>query len=92
VVALGLLVAGVAVPALIIGLLPRPLAWAGLAIAIAAELSSLALLTPDLAILVPIGRFPALIWLVVAGVLLPRRRSARGTASRIGGTTETTSR
>ena len=30
VVALGLLVAGMAVPGLILGLLPKPLAWAGL--------------------------------------------------------------
>lgn len=99
VVALGLLVAGIAVPSLIIRLLPRPLAWAGLAIAVVAELSALSLVTPNLAILVPIGRFPALIWLVIAGALLPRRRKARiagwgsqAAASRIGGTIEHASR
>lgn len=74
VVPLGLLVAGIAVPSLIIRLLPRPVAWAGLAIAVIAELSTLALVSPSLAILLPIARFPALIWLVVAGVLLPHQR------------------
>jgi hypothetical protein len=92
VVALGLLVAGIAVPSLIMRLLPRPLAWAGLAIAVVAELSTLTLVTPNLAILLPIARFPALVWLVAAGVLLPRRRRARIAASRIGGTTERTPR
>jgi hypothetical protein len=74
VVFLGLLVAGVAVPGLLLGLLPRPLAVAGLVIAALCELSTLALIWPTLAVLVPIGRFPALAWLVAAGFLLPRRR------------------
>jgi hypothetical protein len=82
VVALGLLVAGIAVPSLIIRLLPRPLAWTGLGIAAVAELSSLSLVTSKLAMLVPLGRFPALIWLVAAGALLPRRRRARITGRR----------
>src|ERR1700753_3377453 len=63
VVPLGLLVAGIAVPSLIIRLLPRPVAWGGLVIAVIAELSTLALVSPSLAILLPIARFPALIWL-----------------------------
>jgi hypothetical protein len=95
VMALGLLIAGIAVPSLIIRLLPRPLAWTGLAIVVVAELSTLSLVTPNLAILLPVGRFPALIWLVVAGALLPRRRKAGFTgrrseaaARRIGGATE----
>ena len=46
VVALGLLLAGIAVPALITGLLPRWLAIAGLALAVIAELSCLTLLAP----------------------------------------------
>jgi hypothetical protein len=81
VVPLGLLLAGIAVPSLIIRLLPRPVAWAGLAIAVVCELSALALVSPALAILLPIARFPALIWLVVAGVLLPRRRTRAHTAT-----------
>ncbi|HYX99961.1 MAG TPA: hypothetical protein VE908_10480 [Mycobacterium sp.] len=74
VVPLGLLVAGIAVPALILRLLPLALAWAGLVIAAVAELSTLSLVVPALAVLLPIARFPALIWLVVAGALLPNDR------------------
>jgi hypothetical protein len=93
VVPLGLLLAGIAVPSLIIRLLPRPVAWAGLAIAVACELTALALLSPALAILLPIARFPALIWLVVAGVLLPRRRTrAHTAANRVDTTAERTLR
>jgi hypothetical protein len=74
VVMLGLLIAGVAVPALIVGLLPRPIAWAGLVIAGIAELTTLVLIWPGLSPLLPVGRFTGLIWLIVAGALLPLRR------------------
>jgi hypothetical protein len=77
VVALGLLLAGIAVPALILGLLPRALAWAGLVIAVIAELSSVVLIWPSLALLLPIARFPGLVWLIAAGFLLPQRRPSR---------------
>jgi hypothetical protein len=43
IVALGLLVAGMAVPSLILRLTPRPVAWIGLAIAALAELATLVL-------------------------------------------------
>jgi hypothetical protein len=93
VVPLGLLLAGIAVPSLIIRLLPRPVAWAGLVIAVVCELSALVLVSPALAILLPIARFPALIWLVVAGVLLPRRRPRSHTAAnRVDATAERTFR
>jgi Sap, sulfolipid-1-addressing protein len=82
VVALGLLLAGIAVPSLILGLLPRPLAWAGLVIAGLAELSTIVLIWPSLAVLLPIARFPGLIWLIVAGFLLPHRRPGRDHADR----------
>jgi hypothetical protein len=74
VVALGLLIAGISVPGLIVGLLPRPVAWAGLAIAVLAELTTLVLIWPGLSPLLPVARFTGLIWLIVAGVLLPLRR------------------
>jgi hypothetical protein len=93
VVPLGLLLAGIAVPSLIIRLLPRPVAWAGLVIAVACELTVLTLLSPALAILLPIARFPALIWLALAGVLLPRRRTRAPTAAnRVDATAERTLR
>jgi hypothetical protein len=80
IVPLGLLVAGISVPALIVRLLPRPVAWAGLAIAVIAELSTLSLLLAPLAILLPIARFTALIWLVAAGALLPTHRQKASAA------------
>jgi hypothetical protein len=82
VVMLGLLIAGMAVPALMLGLLARPLAWVGLIIASIAELTTLVLIWPALAVLLPIARFPGLIWLITAGFLLPKRlRSARSSGS-----------
>jgi hypothetical protein len=74
VVTLGLLIAGIAVPSLIVGLLPRPVAWTGLVIAVLAELTTLVLIWPGLSPLLPVARFTALIWLIVAGALLPLRR------------------
>lgn len=71
---LGLLAAGIAVPALILRLTPRWLAWGGLVIAGLSELSFLALVLPPLAYLLPIGRFLGLIWLLAVGFLLPRNR------------------
>jgi hypothetical protein len=75
VVFLGLLVAGIAVPGWLAALLPRPLAFAGLAIAVTAELSTLSLLWQPMSFLLPLGRFPALLWLIAAGILLPLKRT-----------------
>jgi hypothetical protein len=77
VVALGLLIAGIAVPSLILGLLPRPVAWTGLVIAALAELTTLVLIWPGLSPLLPVARFTGLVWLIVAGALLPLRRRNR---------------
>jgi hypothetical protein len=78
VVPLALLVAGAAVPSLILGLVPRPLAWAGLVIAAVGVLSTFALLTPALDATLPVGRFGGLLWLIAASIALPRtRRAAR---------------
>ena len=82
VVFLGLLVAGIAVPGLLAGLLPRRLAQTGLAVAAVAELSTLTLLTSDAAILLPIARFTAVAWLIATGFLLPRARTNK-TASNV---------
>jgi hypothetical protein len=72
-----LLMAGIAVPSLILGVLPRAWAWAGLVIAALGMLSVFSLLTPVLYPLLPVGRFGGLIWLVAASVLLPRTRPRR---------------
>jgi len=78
VVFLGLLLAGVAVPSLFLRLLPRPLAVAGLVLAVVAEVSTVSLIWPAASVLLPIARFPGLIWLTAAGVLLPAQRVRRG--------------
>lgn len=74
VVFLGLLVAGIAVPGWLVGLLPRPVAFSGLAIAAIAELSTLCLVWQPMSFLLPLGRFPGLLWLLAAGILLPQKR------------------
>ena len=74
VVTLGLLIAGIAVPGLIVRLMPLPVAWTGLVIAGIAELTTLLLIWPGLSPLLPLARFTGLIWLIVAGALLPLRR------------------
>lgn len=76
--AFALLLAGLAVPSLLLGLLPRPLAWAGLVVAGLGMLSLLSLLTPALYVLLPVGRFGGLLWIVAAAALLPRARPRRG--------------
>ena len=76
VVPLALLLAGVAVPSLILGLVARPLAWAGLVIAAVGALSTFALLTPALDFTLPVGRFGGLLWLIAASAALPRTRQA----------------
>ncbi|MDJ0356294.1 hypothetical protein [Paenarthrobacter sp. PH39-S1] len=76
VIGMGLLVAGIAVPALILRLIPRWLAWTGLVIAALSELSFLSMAVEPLQFLLPIGRFGALIWLIAVGFLLPQNRAA----------------
>jgi hypothetical protein len=74
VVPFALLIAGVAVPALILRLAARPLAWIGLVIAIAAILSTFTLATSALDPTLPIGRFGGLAWILAVSVLLPANR------------------
>jgi hypothetical protein len=75
IVALGLLVGGMAVAGRIRGLSPRRLTWAGLAIAGLCELTALVLLWPVLGPILPVARVSALVWLVLAGARLPLRRN-----------------
>lgn len=81
VVFLGLLLAGIAVPALLLRLLPAPLAVTGLVIAVVAELATLSLLWTPASVLLPLVRFPGLIWLIVAGLLLPAQRARRASGA-----------
>jgi hypothetical protein len=74
VVPLSLLLAGIAVPCLILGFGPRPLAWVGLVIAALGALSTFTLLTPALDVTLPIGRFGGMLWLIAVSVTLPLTR------------------
>jgi hypothetical protein len=81
VVFLGLLVAGLAVPAAVGRLLPRPVWIAGIACAAIAELSTIALLSKPAAVLLPIARFASLAWLTAAAALLPASRQTTTTTT-----------
>jgi hypothetical protein len=59
-----------AVPGLTLGLMPRPVAWMGLATAALAELTTLVLIWQELGVLLPIARVLALAWLVLAGAAI----------------------
>jgi hypothetical protein len=71
---IGLLIAGIAVPTLILRLAPRWMAWSGLVIAAISELAFFSLLLPQVSVLLPVGRFIGLLWLIVIGFMLPRNR------------------
>ncbi|MEN2740234.1 hypothetical protein ABCS02_20750 [Microbacterium sp. X-17] len=76
-VGMGLLIAGAAVPALILRFTPAWLAWTGLVIAALAELSFLFLVAEPFQYLIPIARFGGGLWLIAIGFLLPTNRAAR---------------
>jgi hypothetical protein len=77
-VPLGLLIAGVSVPAAFMKLLPKWLVGFGLVLAVCGELSSLNLIFPKALFLIPLTRFPGFVWLIAAGFLLPKTAVARG--------------
>src|SRR5262249_57553520 len=79
VVTLGLLLAGVCVPSAFAKLIPSWLVWLGLIVAAICELSALSLVFPTAGILPPPPPFPALIWLIGAGFMMPKSRARRGT-------------
>jgi hypothetical protein len=71
-VPMGLLIAGICVPALFMKLLPKWLAIFGLVLAVAGELSWFNLVFPQVLFLIPLVRFPGFIWLIAAGFALPK--------------------
>lgn len=70
VVALGILIAGVAAG----GRLPRATVWAGIAIAALCEATMLVLAWTAVGPILPVARVAALAWLFVVGFRLPTRR------------------
>jgi hypothetical protein len=73
-----LLIAGIAVPAWFMRLLPRWLVVVGMGIAACGELSWTALVSERALVLVPLSRFPGFAWVIVTGFMLPSavRRAA----------------
>jgi len=74
-VPLGLLLAGVSIPAGFMRLLPKWVVALGLVIAVIGELSWLSLVVPRALFLIPLTRFPAFIWLIAAGFAMPQCRA-----------------
>jgi hypothetical protein len=72
-VPMGLLIAGISIPALMMKLLPKWLTIFGLALGVIGELSFLSLVIPSALFLIPLTRFPSFIWLIFAGFKLPAR-------------------
>jgi hypothetical protein len=54
--------------------MPRWICWFGLLIAAVAELSLISMLLPAASPLLPLARFPALVWLIAAGLTMPKTR------------------
>ena len=73
-VPIGLLFAGIAVPAGFMRLLPRWVVVYGIVLGVIGEASCLALLSPGLTLLIPLTRFPGFIWMIFAGFMLAGRR------------------
>ena len=75
-VPMGLLLAGISIPSLVMKLLPKWLIVCGLILAAVGELSFFSLVLPGAVFLIPLTRFPSFLWLIVVGFMLPKRRSA----------------
>src|SRR5580658_7575471 len=73
-VPMGLLIAGIAVPAGFMRLLPRWMVVFGIILGVIGESSCLALLSPALTALIPLTRFPGFVWLIITGFMLTRRK------------------
>jgi hypothetical protein len=80
-VPMGILIAGLSVPAAILKLLPKWLVVFGLALGVIGELSALSLVVPKALLLIPLTRFPGFIWLIAAGFALPKTTASRTPAT-----------
>ena len=72
VVFLGLLMAGVSVPCLLLRLTPRWIPWLGLALAGVALLATLSLVLDPAGFLLPVARFAGFVWVIATTITLPR--------------------
>lgn len=71
-VTLGLFMAGISVPCLFGGYAPRWLVWLGLILAGIGELSVLGFVYPPFYFLLPLVRFPSIVWMVGVGFTMAR--------------------
>jgi hypothetical protein len=69
----GLLIAGISVTAGISKNLPKWIMWSGLVLALISILSMLNMIFPGASVLLPIGRFLGMIWMIVAGFKVKKR-------------------
>jgi hypothetical protein len=76
----GILIAGVSITAGFYRLLPRWIVIVGIVVAVIGELSWFEIVNIKLLPLIPLTRFPGLLWMIAAGFLLPRRRSVKSAA------------
>jgi hypothetical protein len=67
----GLLLAGTSITARFAKLIPAWLFWLGMITAIFAELCTLSMVFPAFSVLIPLGRFPGFIWMIIIGFKLP---------------------
>ena len=71
-VPLGLLIAGVSITAGFTRLLPKWIVIFGIMVAVISELSWLDILFPQTLPLIPLTRFPGFVWMILAGLSLPK--------------------
>jgi hypothetical protein len=69
---MGLLIAGISIPALLHRLLPKWICILGIVLAITGELSWFHLISPPVLFLIPLTRFPGFIWIIAVAFALPR--------------------
>lgn len=86
-VPLGLLIAGIAIPAGVMGVLPKWLAVSGVVLGVVGELSALTLVIPSALYFVPMTRFPGFLWLIAAGFMLSGK-ARQVTDAEVGSQTE----
>lgn len=74
-VPVALLFAGVSLPSLVLGLLPKWLGILGLVLFVAGVLSWLAMVAPAALVLVPLVRAGSFLWLLAVALFLPSRKA-----------------
>jgi hypothetical protein len=80
-VPMGLLMLGLAIPALLMRLLPKWVTVPGIVLGVCGELSWLNFLFPQALFLIPLTRFLGMLWLIAAGFLLPGETRGKPTTT-----------